>query len=945
MEKKIFILFILVAMMPNLFATGLTDVKLFAPENQAIQQDSIEFIITWLQATDSTGEKVIYDLYLGTDPSPALFKNDLNPTINGIIDVYGYEFIYETPVSYDNTVYSGASYINYGADTLSSNTTYYWKVIAKNESGETSESEIFSFHTYRENHQPSIPTLLSPSNGETNVSATPTLIWKRSTDADGDTIKYLIQLKNDYESYHIIASGITDTSYTISSQLEDFSTHHWKVYALDGYTPITMASSSKSSFTVENYKNDPPVIKALTSPANGATNLGFNPIKLKWKADEIDNEPLQFDIYADQTSNPKTLIAHNIAEDSLIYKFNKHGTYFWKVVAKDTLGLTDTSQVYSFSCWEQGPDFAIEMVDLKENNFDMGCDSVYYWTNYWCDGRTSIDYASPNESPKHNVKLDAYQIGKYEITNEQYCKFLNSLVNDPDLRFANSVQGHRIKCFPYKAITYKWKELCVVFDMTQSLTERAGIGYERLYDSPIMWNGTNFEVDQEFLHHPVRLMYYEGANIFANWAGDYRLPTEAEWENAAMGGTQSKGYIFSGSNDYSEVAVHAENECISSKEPITMPVGSLKPNELGIYDMSGNVSEICADFYDAHYYSISPNENPQNNTPSAYTHVLRNSSYILFDQAYFRIKKRNYLGDAQNIQYAGFRIAKSLKPYSAVFSIYYGSEKIKNASINFNNKNYTSDANGQITVNNIKNGTYSYSVTATGYEDTSGTITVSADVSAIINMTIKTYTVTFKNWDNTTLKTEIVDYEKAATAPAAPSRTGYNFTDWDTDFSNVTGNLTVTAQYAINTFNVTFNDWDNTTLKTETVDYGNSATAPTEPTRNGYSFTAWDTDFSNVTSNLTITAQYTTISGIENINEESSIKIYPNPVKDNLVIEINDLKLIQDANKKIYIINNLGEIVYYSPCINNKQTIDLSKLSIGVYFISIGSECRKMIKK
>jgi formylglycine-generating enzyme required for sulfatase activity len=883
MEKRNFIFFILVAMMPNLFAIGLTDVKLFTPENQAIQQDTVEFFTDWLQVIDSTGEKVIYDLYLGTDPNPALFKSNLDPTINGFIS--NNEYIFENNALIGNTFYDLVTYANSGSDTLAYNTIYYWKVIAKNQSGETSESEIFSFRTYRENYRPSIPTLLSPSNGEINVSATPTLSWTRSTDADGDTIKYLIQLKNDYESYHIIASGITDTSYTITSQLEDFSTYHWKVYALDGYTPITMASSSKSSFTVENYKNDPPVIKVLTSPANGATNLGFNPVKLKWKADEIDNEPLLYDIYADQTSNPKTLIAHNITEDSLIYKFNMHGTYFWKVIAKDTLGLTDTSQVYSFSCWEQGPDFAIEMVDLKENNFDMGCDSVYYWTSYYCDGRTSIDYASPNESPKHNVKLDAYQIGKYEITNEQYCKFLNSLVNDSELRFVNSVQGHRIKSFPYKAISYKSKALCVVFDMTQSLTERDSIGYERLYDSPIMWNGTNFEVDQEFLHHPVRLMYYEGANMFANWAGDYRLPTEAEWENAAMGGTQSKGYIFSGSNDYSEVAVHAENGCISSKEPSTMPVGSLKPNELGIYDMSGNVSEICADFYDADYYSISPDENPQNNTHSAFTsHVLRNASYSLYDQAYYRIKRRGYLGLAQNIQHAGFRIAKSLKHYSAVFTISSGSERIKNASINFNGTNYTCDANGQITINNIKNGTYSYSVTATGYEDTSGTITVSADVSAIINMTIKTYTVTFKNWDSTTLKTEIVDYEKAATAPAVPSRTGYNFTDWDTDFSNVTEDLTVTAQYTV-------------------------------------------------------------ISGIEDINDESSIKIYPNPVKDNLVIEINDLNLIQDANKGIYIINNLGEIVYYSPCINNKQTINLSRLSIGVYFISIGSGCRKIIKK
>lgn len=144
---------------------------------------------------------------------------------------------------------------------------------------------------------------------------------------------------------------------------------------------------------------------------------------------------------------------------------------------------------------------------------------------------------------------------------------------------------------------------------------------------------------------------------------------------------------------------------------------------------------------------------------------------------------------------------------------------------------------------------------------------------------------------------------------------------------------------------IDFVDYDGAVLKKDTVIYGNGATAPSDPSITGFYFTGWDTDFSNITNNLTITAQYTVISGTEDIYNESSIKIYPNPVKDNLVIEINDLKLIQNANKGIYVINSLGEIVYYSPFINTKQTINLSRLSIGVYFITIGCECRKIIKK
>lgn len=73
---------------------------------------------------------------------------------------------------------------------------------------------------------------------------------------------------------------------------------------------------------------------------------------------------------------------------------------------------------------------------------------------------------------------------------------------------------------------------------------------------------------------------------------NYRLPTEAEWEYAARGGNQSKGYEYSGSNNIKDVAWFEGNS--GNK---THPVGALKPNELGLYDMSGNVWEWCYDWY------------------------------------------------------------------------------------------------------------------------------------------------------------------------------------------------------------------------------------------------------------------------------------------------------------------------------------------------------------
>ena len=86
----------------------------------------------------------------------------------------------------------------------------------------------------------------------------------------------------------------------------------------------------------------------------------------------------------------------------------------------------------------------------------------------------------------------------------------------------------------------------------------------------------------------------------------YRLPTEAEWEYAARGGKKSKGYKYSGSNTIGDVAWYDLN---SGRK--THPIGQKQPNELGIYDMSGNVHEWCYDWYSSSYYSSSPQTNPK----------------------------------------------------------------------------------------------------------------------------------------------------------------------------------------------------------------------------------------------------------------------------------------------------------------------------------------------
>ena len=118
------------------------------------------------------------------------------------------------------------------------------------------------------------------------------------------------------------------------------------------------------------------------------------------------------------------------------------------------------------------------------------------------------------------------------------------------------------------------------------------------------------------------------------------------------------------------------------------------------------------------------------------------------------------------------------------------------------------------------------------------------------------YDVVFQDYDGTILKEEVVEYSSAATAPADPTREGYTFTGWDADFSFISSDLYVKAQYNINKYEVVFKDYDGTVLSTQEVEYLADAVAPADPTRTGYTFKAWDKAFADITADLEVTAQY-----------------------------------------------------------------------------------------
>ena len=134
----------------------------------------------------------------------------------------------------------------------------------------------------------------------------------------------------------------------------------------------------------------------------------------------------------------------------------------------------------------------------------------------------------------------------------------------------------------------------------------------------------------------------------------YRLPTEAEWEYAAKGGKKNRNFSYSGSNSISLIAWCMINSVLS-----THPVGKKEPNELGLYDMTGNVWEWCSDWFDAEYYLYSEKNNPSGPKFASGGRVLRGGGYFDLDEV-MKITHRGNGVPTRRDNDIGFRIVYSL---------------------------------------------------------------------------------------------------------------------------------------------------------------------------------------------------------------------------------------------------------------------------------------------
>ena len=157
---------------------------------------------------------------------------------------------------------------------------------------------------------------------------------------------------------------------------------------------------------------------------------------------------------------------------------------------------------------------------------------------------------------------------------------------------------------------------------------------------------------------PVERVSWLSANEFIKKLNEmtgktFRLPTEAEWEFASRGGVKSKGFIYAGSNNSDEVGW-----CENNLDEETKDVAMKAPNELGLYDMSGNIGEWCSDIYDAKYYANSPKEDPQGPAEGPYR-CLRGNGWCSNECRYIRSANRSGNIPEYEYPFVGFRLAMS----------------------------------------------------------------------------------------------------------------------------------------------------------------------------------------------------------------------------------------------------------------------------------------------
>ena len=270
---------------------------------------SIDTNFGWICTDPNRADRLTYDIYFGSSPSPPKIVNKQS----------GY---------------------TYDPGILGFETTYYWRIVAWDSYGASAEGPLWSFTT-KENTPPSIPSNPTPVHTATEVELNTDLYWI-GNDPDGDVMTYDVYFGiNNPPS--LIRSNYQYSSFDLETLAYE-KTYYWKIISRDIFGKST--EGPVWSFTTKI--NNPPTVPNNPSPTDTSTNININ-ADLGWSCSDPDGHQLTYDIYFG-TYNPPALIKskHHLSSyalDVLLYDT----TYYWKIVAHDAFGKSTEGPVWRFT--------------------------------------------------------------------------------------------------------------------------------------------------------------------------------------------------------------------------------------------------------------------------------------------------------------------------------------------------------------------------------------------------------------------------------------------------------------------------------------------------------------------------------------------------------------------------------------------------------------------
>jgi serine protease len=271
---------------------------------------SVDALLSWW-CTDPDGDSLVYDVYFGKTTNPGIKSTN-------------------------------QSSIFYDPGTLDPDTTYYWKVKAKDGKGGETVGPLWSFTTEGDNNPPNQPSNPSPANGSVDQSINTNLSWTCS-DPDGDSLTYDIYFGTS-SNPPAVYYGKTSANYDPGT-LDYDETYYWKIVARDGNGASTEGQVWHFSTEADNY---PPETPYNPLPTNGSVDVSIN-TNLSWNCSDPDGDSLVYNVYFGESSSPPEVSSDQLSKSYDPGTLEEGKTYYWKIKAKDGNGGETTGPVWHFT--------------------------------------------------------------------------------------------------------------------------------------------------------------------------------------------------------------------------------------------------------------------------------------------------------------------------------------------------------------------------------------------------------------------------------------------------------------------------------------------------------------------------------------------------------------------------------------------------------------------